>query len=51
MNSLTDKNDLKLTDDEIKLLDTFRNIPENKQNEAMINLYILAENSAAENEI
>ena len=51
MNSLTNDNKLKLTDDEIKLLEVFRNIPQLKQNEAIIKLYILAENSFSENKI
>ncbi len=50
MNNVINKTNLPLADDEIKILDTFRTIPEDKQNEAIIKLYILAENSSKENE-
>ncbi len=51
MNCTTNKADLTLSDDEIKILDVFKNIPDDKKNEAIINLYVLAENSARDNEL
>ncbi len=51
MNNIKNKTDLQLSDDEIKILDIFRNIPEDKKNEAMIKLYILTENLSEKSEI
>ncbi len=45
MTDIKNKANLKLTDDEAEIIDIFRNIPEQIKNEALIKLYILAENS------
>lgn len=51
MKSSINKPNLKLTEDEMKILDIFKNIPKDKQDEALIRLYVLAENSVTKNKI